>query len=174
MARDKLTVHKKGYKRRGYYREPYERKDGTKVAGAWVGPSEVSSSTFKIQDRGLPGRGKKLIRLTKGGMVSPAGEYHVTSPAAQRHKVLKSLITKEMRTRDKTRDEAELSVYRRLLAMRTLFKNTEPKYARTINADMDYFKKYLTGSNKKMAYPTEAVRKWKGMSHSARVKSRAK
>ena len=173
MARKKLQVHRKGYKKKGYYREPYTRKDGTEVSGAWVGPSEVPPSTFKIEDRGAPGRGKKLIKLRKGGMVSPAGEYHVTSPASQRRRILKALITKEMRESGKTRDQAELSVYRRLLAMRTLFKNTEPEYARIIDSDMEYFKQHLTGANKKMAYPKAAVKKWKSMSHKERVKARA-
>jgi hypothetical protein len=67
-----------------------------------------------------------------------------------------------------------MAVYRRLLAMRTLFKNTKPKYARIINEDMEYFKKNLTGANRKMAYPKAAVTKWKSMSHAQRVRARKK
>lgn len=49
MGRPKLTVHKDPHKRK-----PYTRKDGTKVKGA-----KVKGSTFKIKDRGKPGRTPK-------------------------------------------------------------------------------------------------------------------
>jgi hypothetical protein len=42
--------------RPGYYRKPYTRSDGTRVAGA-----HVKGSTFKVKDRGMPGRGPKTI-----------------------------------------------------------------------------------------------------------------
>ena len=71
-----------------------------------------------------------------------------------------------------TRNEAELSVFRRLVAMRTLFKRTQPEYSRIVDSDMEYFKRELTGKDKKMAAPKAAIRAWKGMSHKARVKAR--
>lgn len=139
-----------------------------------IAPKKNIKTTKAQVIEGTPSSGPKLIKVTKGGMVSPVGEYHVSLPAVQRHRILKALITKEMRTRGKTRDEAELAVYRRLNAMRTLFKNTKPKYARIINEDMEYFKKNLTGANRKMAYPKAAVTKRKSMSHTQRVRARKK
>lgn len=47
--RDKLTVHRDPYKRK-----PYRRKSGVKVKGA-----KVKGSTFKIKDKGNPGRTPK-------------------------------------------------------------------------------------------------------------------
>lgn len=178
MARAKLRIPGKRYrvKEKEIHREGYTRKDGTYVEPTtYTRKAQViGRRAHKREDLGKPGRGPKLIKVTKGGMVSPAGEYHVSLPAVQRHRILKSLITKEMRTRDKTRDQAELAVYRRLVAMRTLFKNTQPDYARIINEDMEYFKKNFTGANRKMAYPKAAVTKWKSMSHAQRVRARKK
>jgi hypothetical protein len=49
MGRPKLTVHRDSHKR-----GPYTRKDKVKVRGA-----KVKGSTFKIKDRGAPGRTPK-------------------------------------------------------------------------------------------------------------------
>jgi hypothetical protein len=53
----KITVHREGYERRAY-----TRGDGTRVAAAHVPPA-----TFKIEDRGAPGRGKKVFEIEHRG-----------------------------------------------------------------------------------------------------------
>ena len=160
---DEITVHRKGYR----------RADGTYVKpSVYVRPSQViERAAYKKEDVGAVGRGIKVIPIEKGGMRSPAGEYKISASATQRRKVLKSLIRKGVKS-GKTRDEAELSVYRRLSALKTLFKRTHRNYAKIINTDMIYFKKNLTGEDGKMAYPKAAVAKWRSMSHKARVKAR--
>jgi hypothetical protein len=176
MARKKLTIPAKKYKvpKKTIHRKGYRKADGTYVKPTtYTRPAKtITRKEHKREDLGAPGRGPKVIKVKKGGMISPAGEYHISSPPVQRRKVLKSLITKAQKE-GKTRDAAELSVYRRLLAMRTLFKRTHPSYSKIVNSDMEYFKKNLTGANKKMAAPTAAIKKWKGMSHKERVKARA-
>ena len=175
MARKKLTIPSKRYKigKKAVHRKGYYREDGTYIKPTtYTRPSQtVTRKRHKREDLGAPGRGPKVIKVTKGGMISPAGEYHISSSATKRRKVLKSLITKAQRE-GMTRNEAELSVFRRLLAMRTLFRRTHPKYSSTVNSDMEYFKENLTGRDKKMAYPKSAVKKWRDMSHKARVKAR--
>ena len=175
MARKKLTIPSKRYKigRKEVHRKGYYREDGTYIKPTtYTRPAQtVTRKKHKREDLGAPGRGAKVIEVTKGGMISPAGEYHISSSATKRRKVLKSLITKAQRE-GMTRNEAELSVYRRLLALRTLFKRTSPAYSKTIDSDMEYFKANLTGADKKMAAPKAAIRAWKGMSHKERVRAR--
>jgi hypothetical protein len=177
MARKKLTIPAKKYRvpKKTIHRKGYRKADGTYVKpSTYTRPAQtVKRKAYKREDVGAPGRGQKVIKVKKGGMVSPAGEYHISSPVTQRHKILKSLVTKAQKE-GKSRDAAELSVYRRLLAMRTLFKRTHPSYSKIVNADMEYFKKNLTGANKKMAAPTAAIKKWKSMPHKERVKARAR
>lgn len=55
MARKKLTVRREGYHRKGYTRE-----DGTKVSPAYVPPT-----TYKVEDRGKPGRTPKSKKWYK-------------------------------------------------------------------------------------------------------------
>lgn len=68
----KITVHREGYKRRAYVRE-----DGTRVAAAHVPPA-----TFKIEDRGAPGRGEKVFEIKHPGEMTAIarsmGYEHVT------------------------------------------------------------------------------------------------
>jgi hypothetical protein len=45
-------------RRKPYYRKPYTRNGGTRVKGA-----HVRGSTFRVKDRGRPGRGPKLIPI---------------------------------------------------------------------------------------------------------------
>lgn len=54
----KLTVERKGYRRKAYL-----RKDGTRVEAAAVGPS-----TFKVEDKGKPGRTPKGKRWFEPGV----------------------------------------------------------------------------------------------------------
>jgi hypothetical protein len=68
----KITVHREGYKRRGYTRE-----DGTRVAATYVPPA-----TFKIEDRGAPGRGERVFEIKHPGemtaIAKKMGYEHVT------------------------------------------------------------------------------------------------
>ena len=175
MVRAKLTIPAKRYKveTKKITRKGYRREDGTYVKPTtYTRPAQmVTRKRHKREDLGAPGRGPKVIEVTKGGMISPAGEYKISASATQRRKVLKSLITKAQRE-GKTRNEAELSVFRRLVALRTLFKRTHPEYSKIVDSDMEYFKRELTGKDKKMAAPKAAIRAWKGMSYKERVKAR--
>jgi hypothetical protein len=60
-----LTVRKKGYKRKAYT----ARRGGKKVR---VSRATIKPSTFKIRDRGKPGKGPKVVPpLAKGALGGP-------------------------------------------------------------------------------------------------------
>jgi len=63
----KLTVHRKAYR----------RKDGTRV----------KASTYKINDRGAKGRGKKVLPTLKKGSLGGKGFF--SKPAIVRHSTYK-------------------------------------------------------------------------------------
>lgn len=58
-----LTIKRRGGRRRGYHRED----------GVYVHPAQVPGVIFRAKDRGLPGRGPKVIKkLRKGAMTNTA------------------------------------------------------------------------------------------------------
>ena len=127
MARKKLTIH-----REGYYRKPYKRKDGT-----WVKGAKIPASTYKIADVGAPGKGKELFDMKPDMLVG----YKVLDPATTRRKAIMRNINLEMKRTGHNRNEAELTVFRRLTALSILFKRTHPKYSSTIKSDTKWLKK---------------------------------
>jgi hypothetical protein len=58
-----LTIRKRGHRRRGYHRE----------TGVYTHPAQVPGVLFRIKNRGLPGRGPRVITgLKKGAMTNQA------------------------------------------------------------------------------------------------------
>lgn len=102
-----LTVRKKGY-----YRKPYVRKGGVRVEG-----SHVEGSTFKIKDRGAPGRGEKVIDVKEGGL---GGEGFFEKPKQQQHFILGGVV----------RREGKQVAMGRLRALQVFNKRTNPKVSR--------------------------------------------
>jgi hypothetical protein len=105
-------------KKRGYRRKAYRRKDGTEVKAATVKPT-----TFKIKDRGKPGRGPKLIKI-KGHLDG----YHVDLSAEERHAVLRKAVKKYGIAR----------VWRRLHAMVIMRKREQPAARAVFERDRDW------------------------------------
>src|ERR687894_1777672 len=67
----KLTIHRKGHARKAL---PKKRgsKEGKKVK---VAKTRVKPSTFKITDRGKPGRGSKVVPPLEEGALGGAGFF---------------------------------------------------------------------------------------------------
>src|SRR5918999_1229094 len=67
----KLTIHRKGHARKAL---PKKRgsKEGKKVK---VAKTRVKPSTFKIRDRGKPGRGPKVVPPLEEGALGGAGFF---------------------------------------------------------------------------------------------------
>ena len=106
--------------RRGYFRSPYKRKDGTKVKGTYVKPA-------KIKDLGFPGKGKKVIPPLKKGFLGQFG-YKSDLSKAQRYAALKRAMERH----------DPLSISRKLNAVYVLNKNTNPGKALIFHADQQW------------------------------------
>lgn len=88
-------------------RKAYIKKDGTKV----------KSSTFLIKDRGLHGRGPKIITMTKPGLL---GTGFFSKSVAEQHRILKRAAVKY----------GEKSVQGDMQAKATFNKNVNPVLSR--------------------------------------------
>lgn len=115
-----LTVRRKSYRRK-----PYTRKDGTRVKG-----TIVPATTYKIKDRGVPGRGPKVIPYIRKGLLGKYG-YNAKKPAAIRRKALVR--------------SAKVNGYQvpidQLIAVRTLNKRTNPSISNVFNSDILWMRK---------------------------------
>lgn len=118
-------ITRKGYNRKGYTRKGYTRSDGTKVKKSYVPPTYVPPS--KIKDRGLPGKGPKIIDMTDERHLGKFG-FSLKNSTSERHASENAAVEAN----------GYAWVIRRLNAIRTLLKNTEPQYTKKITADMEY------------------------------------
>jgi hypothetical protein len=102
-----LTVRRKGYRRKAFT----ARRGGKKVR---VGSSRVKPSTFKISDRGKPGRGPKVVPpLEKGAFGGPG--FFSRSKTEQKQIVFR-----------RARRTGERKVVGELRALQVFFKTTSP------------------------------------------------
>lgn len=90
-----------------------------------------------IANLGKPGKGPKVIPITRPGMLSVYGYSASKSPLA-RHRALTKAITQG--------HQKPLSVFHRLQAVATLSKRTMPTYARTYRYDRNYIGRKFLGS----------------------------
>ena len=90
-----------------------------------------------IVNRGKPGKGPKVIPVTRPGMLSAYG-YSVSKSPLARHRALGKAITYGM--------QKPLAVFHRLQAVATLSKRTMPSYARTYRYDRNYIGRKFLGS----------------------------
>jgi len=150
MARRKLTVHRKGYHRKAY----------TKRSGIHVKAVHVPPATYKIQDIGAVGRGKKLFPVRKG-LLKKFG-YSVHLPAEERREAL--------RKADKAYGSVRLF---KMINAQTLFRKRMPDGAKeAFQSDKEWILQNLLNPQERRSMTAPAVRKWTGMSHAARVRAR--
>lgn len=93
------------------HRKSYVRSDGTRV----------KATSYRTKNRGKPGRGPKIFKLKKGGL-SRYG-YHIDTPISMRHKMLSKAIS---------RGVSSLTLSRRIGALATLLKRTNPQLSRSL------------------------------------------
>lgn len=111
----------------------YTRKDGTRV-------EEHYRAAACIRDLGLPGKGSQLIGPLKKGTLSQFG-YAVSKPDAVRHWSLKAAVNEYSKPSNVSERQAAMSVYRKLTALSTLTRNTQPANSRTYTKDVVYMKR---------------------------------
>ena len=78
---------------------------------------KVKASSFKIKDRGKPGRGKKTITIKEKGIL---GTGFMSMPVTKQHKILKT----------STKKYGEKSTQGRLQAISVFNKNVNPKVSK--------------------------------------------
>ena len=125
MARKKLTVRRKGYKRKAFTAKRGKKRYRVKAA-------KVKPGVYKIRDLGAPGRGKKYIPRLKKGTLKEQG-YSLSESTAARRKAL----AKDVRKRGYARTRGSL------WALVQLFKRTKPSYSSKARTDFNWLvKKY--------------------------------
>jgi len=103
-----LIVHRKGF---------YIHRNGKRIY--------IPPTTYKIKDRGKKGRGKKVLPKLKEGELKKFG-YSLKDPARIRHIALGKAI----------RRYGYKNLLGKILALRVLFKHTNPTYSRRALADI--------------------------------------
>jgi hypothetical protein len=112
----KLTVSRKGHTRRKTFAT--SRGGTKKVKGAKIAKTRVKPSTFKIRDRGKPGRGPRIIPpLEEGGLGGPG--FFDRASEEQEQIVFR-----------RAREVGERKIVGELRALQVLFKTTDPQKSR--------------------------------------------
>jgi hypothetical protein len=103
-------------RRKGYTRKAYTARRGGKTVK--IGKAKVKPSTFKIRDRGKPGRGPKLVPpLAKGALGGPG---FFNRPRDQQKQIVFRRAKKL----------GERKVVGELRALQVFFKTTDPRKSR--------------------------------------------
>ncbi len=102
-----MTVRRKGYRRKSYTAS----RKGKLVK---VGPAHVKASTFKIHDRGKPGRGPKVVPPLKEGVFGGPGFFK------------RSQADQERIAFRRARSVGEKKAVGELRALQVFFKRTDP------------------------------------------------
>jgi hypothetical protein len=107
----KLTIHRRGHARKAL---PKKRgsTEGKKVK---VANTRVKPSTFKIRDRGKPGRGPKVVPPLEEGALGGAGFFD------------RSNDEQEQIVFNRAKEAGERKVVGELRALQVFFKTTDPQ-----------------------------------------------
>jgi hypothetical protein len=107
----KITVRRKGYRRKGYT----ATRRGKKVK---VGPARVKPSTLKVRDRGKAGRGPKVVPPLEEGVLGGPGFFD------------RSKAEQERIAFERAREVGEKKAVGELRALQVFFKRTDPQKSR--------------------------------------------
>ncbi len=127
MSRKKLTVHRKRHYRDSFMKD-IQRGAGIKmrrIAGTAVRPA-----TYKIEDVGALGRGKKIIPPMEEGELGKHG-FKITASTTVRRRALSASV----------REDGYRTVLGRILALEQFFKRTKPRYSKTLSQDRKWLVK---------------------------------
>lgn len=123
------TIVREGYTRQPYHRRAYHRVDGTFVHAADVAKTYVPP--VRIQARGAAAvtghKGKKLIDMSDDKHLGTYG-YHIKEAQTTRHRALGKAVV----------HYKPVPVFRRLVALGTLLKNTEPQLSQRARSDAKF------------------------------------
>jgi hypothetical protein len=108
MAKSTITVRRKGYRRKAYT----AKRGGKKVR---VSAARVKPSTFKIRDRGKPGRGPKVVPPLEEGALGGPGFFD------------RSEDEQEQIVFERAKEVGERKVIGELRALQVFFKTADPQ-----------------------------------------------
>ena len=106
-----VTVRRKGYKRKAYT----AKRGGKKVR---VSAARIKPSTFKIRDRGKPGRGPKVVPPLEEGALGGPGFFNRSKGEQER------IVFERAKTMGEKKAVGELR------ALQVFFKTTDPQKSR--------------------------------------------
>ena len=158
MTRQKLTVRRKGHRRKSYVKDV---KKGRGVRLKRIPATFVKPATFKIKDIGAVGRGKKVVKITRRGALKRLGYSTKTSPQVRREALRKA-----------DRKFGSQTLFRMLQAQVVLRKRIQPRARKVFEADRNWVEKTLMSAEEKRAMTKPAVKEWKDMTHAQRVRAR--
>lgn len=161
MARRRLRVSKKAYKRKAYKRKGFtvvRAGKRIKMPPTNVKAARVPATTFYIKDIGAKGRGKKVIKKIRKGLLRKFG-YSIDKSASQRRTAL--------RKADKA--YGSVSLFRKLQAQVVMRKRIQPVARKVFVADRNWVKKNLLSKAERLAMTRKPRRKWKRMTPAARA-----
>jgi hypothetical protein len=108
----KLTIHRRGHIRKSPPKKKRDSKEGQKVK---VAKTRVKPSTFKITDRGKPGRGPKVVPPLEEGALGGSGFFD------------RSNDEQEQIVFNRAKEAGERKVVGELRALQVFFKTTDPQ-----------------------------------------------
>lgn len=111
----KLTIRRKGFKRKA---STTKRGGGKKRKKAKVAKTQVKPSTFKISDRGKPGRGPKVVPPLEEGALGGSGFFD------------RSDDEQEQIVFNRAKEVGERKAVGELRALQVFFKTTDPQKSR--------------------------------------------
>ena len=146
-------MERAGFTRQSYRRKAYQRKDGTFVKAANVRPSEVPPVC--INDRGTAGKGYKIPVVLEKGDLTSVGYVDIKNlPQDKRHVAL---------SKANDRISNPLSLFRKLIILSTMNKNTDPKLSQIFRNDAYWVREKFglmkTKSNTKSNSRTSTAKK---------------
>ena len=107
----KLTIHRKGHARKALPKKPGSKEEKK----AKVAKTRVKPSTFKIRDRGKPGRGPKVVPPLEEGALGGSGFFD------------RSNDEQEQIVFNRAKEAGERKVVGELRALQVFFKTTDPQ-----------------------------------------------
>lgn len=125
IARQKFGTPK--CKKGEIVKEGYHKKKSSKAKGVWVAPTCIKAKGLSKKSGS---KGKKLFRLEKGTL----GKYGYENIKQMSKKERKASLKKAVESMK------PLSVRRKLIALRTLNKNIDPKIAKIYDEDQKFVK----------------------------------
>lgn len=130
-------MERAGYIRGSYSRKAYNKKNGTNIKATHVRKSTVPPVCIKRRGASAPPGVKKfkIPMVLEKGVLKKAGYEQVTNLSLNdRHSALKRAVNQL---------KNPLSIYRKLIAVSTLNKNTDPKRSKIFRQDAAWLKEHF-------------------------------